>query len=220
MNSTVQVALIGTAFTLFAAILTTIVNFFRERSEREKWQRTLEFERLKWERTVELEREKWKRTVELEERRIKHEENKWILELNSQRELELHKMRFRTYPEIFAALEQLSHYRIDSLNESEIQEFMDKVNLWGYGEAGLCMLPDTRDAVFNLRFNLKQYLDKKISARDLMRGARTDLIELMRRDLSHNWSTWRQFETLTGQNLADAQKLMESRKLVRENDHD
>jgi len=103
MDANTNVALIGTLFTLFAAILTVLVNFFRERSEREKWRRSLEFERVKWERTIELEREKWQKTTEYEERRIKHEENKWVLELNSQRELELYRIRLRTYPDIFVA---------------------------------------------------------------------------------------------------------------------
>lgn len=212
MDITVQVALIGVLFTFFAALLTAVVNYFHERSEREKWQRNLELEKEKWQRTVELEREKWQRTMELEERRIKQEENKWILELNSQRELELHKMRLRTYPEIFIALEQLSHHCIKKLDENAISQLADKLNNWGYSEAGLCMLPDTRAAIFSLRKDLVKYLHKEINSHDLMKGSRTDLIELMRRDLNHNWSIWRQFKTLTDENLAGFQKATEDKE--------
>ncbi|MBD1871261.1 hypothetical protein H6F95_28940 [Cyanobacteria bacterium FACHB-471] len=208
MDITTNVALVGALFTLFAAILTALVSFFRERSEREKWRRSLEFERVKWERTIELEREKWQKTIELEERRIRHEENKWILELNSQRELELYKMRLRAYPEIFVMLEQLSHYRINGIDENKARELAEKLNEWGYSDAGLCMSPDTREAVFALRRRLGKYLQKEISAKDLTKGPRTDLIELMRRDLNHG-SLWREFETLTGRNLAEIQKFIE-----------
>lgn len=100
MDITLKVAIIGAVFTFFAALITALVNFYREKSERVRWGRTLE----------------------LEERRIKHEENKWALELNNQRELELHKMRLRTYPEVFSLLNQLSHFNIDGLSEGQILE--------------------------------------------------------------------------------------------------
>jgi hypothetical protein len=86
-DSTIQVAVIATLLTFLAGLLTTLVNYFRERSEKERWQRTLD-----------LEREKWQRNLELEERRANFEENRWALDLNNQREMELHKMRLRTYP--------------------------------------------------------------------------------------------------------------------------
>ncbi|MBD2101603.1 hypothetical protein [Leptolyngbya sp. FACHB-261] len=208
MDIATNVALIGALFTFFAAILTALVSFFRERSEKEKWRRSLEFERVKWERTMELEREKWQKTIELEERRIRHEENKWILELNSQRELTLYKMRLRTYPDIFVALEQLSQYRVNEINENKARELAEKLNTWGYSDASLCMSPDTREAVFALRRKIGKYLQKEISAKDLTKGPRTDLIELMRRDLNHG-SLWREFETLTGRNFAEIQKFIE-----------
>lgn len=207
MDATTNVALIGALFTFFAAILTALVSFFRERSEQEKWRRSLEFERIKWERTIELEREKWQKTIELEERRIRHEENKWVLELNSQRELELYKMRLRTYPEIFVMLEKLSQHRIDEINEDEARELARNLNKWGYSDAGLCMSPDTREAVFSLRRRISKYLHKEISAKDLTKGPRTDLIELMRRDLNHG-SIWREFETLTGRNFTEIQNFI------------
>jgi len=212
MDIPVQVTLIGAIFTFFAGLVAAIVNFLRERSEKEKWQRTLELEREKWQRNLELEREKWQRTLEMDERRIKHEENKWVLELNSQRELELHKMRLRTYPEIFAALEQLSHYHQDGLNENVVTELATKLNKWGYAEAGLCMLPDTRESVFALRRHLEKYLRKEISAEEVMRGPRTDLLELMRRDLNHNWSIWRQFKTLTDESLDGVQRALSDKQ--------
>jgi predicted component of type VI protein secretion system len=86
MNVTIQAAIISAIVAFFAALLTALVSYFRERSEREKW----------------------KRTLELEERRIKNEEYRRTLELNNLREIELHKVRLRTYPEVFSALTKLS----------------------------------------------------------------------------------------------------------------
>ena len=186
MEVTVQVALIGALFTFFASLIAYLVNAFHERSEKEKWQRTLE----------------------LEERRIKHEENKWALELNNQRELELHKMRLRTYPEIFAALEQISHYHQDKLTDKVVKDIAGKLNQWGYSEAGLCMLPDTREALFELRRNLDKFLQKEMTKEEIMHGARQDLIERMRRDLSHNWSLFRKLKTLTDENIESIQEIL------------
>ena len=183
MDITVKVALIGTLLTFFAGLLATIVNFFHERSEREKW----------------------KRTIQLEERRIKHEENKWLVELNSQRELELYKIRWKTYPEIFTALEQISHYHQDKITDDVIRELANKLNYWGYSEAGLCMLSDTRKALFELRKNLVKFLNKEMNKEEIMHGARQDLIEGMRRDLNHHWSLYRKFKTLTDANWESMQ---------------
>jgi hypothetical protein len=198
MDLSLQIALIGAMFTFSVGILATLVNYFRERSEKDRWQRSLE-----------LEREKWQRTLEIEERRIKHEENKWTLELNNQLELELHKMRIRTYPEVFSMLSLLSHYNIDHLTESQAQEFADKLNQWGYGEVGLCMLPDTRDAVFCLRTKLMRFVRKEIPTKELIHGERTDLIELMRRDLNHEWSVWRKFKPLIDLHKESVHKALE-----------
>jgi hypothetical protein len=186
MDVTVQVALIGALFTFFAGLLATIVNFFHERSEKEKW----------------------KRTLELEERRLRYEENKWALELNSQREQELHKLRLKTYPEIFAALEIISHHHQDKLTDDVVRELADKLNGWGYAEAGLCMLSDTRKSLFDVVDKLRAFLRKEITSEDLRHGARQDLIERMRRDLSHNWSLYRNLQTLTDKNIESIQKVI------------
>lgn len=58
------------------------------------------------------------------------------------------------------------------------------------------MLPDTRDVLFYLRRDLVRFARKQLDAHDIMRNKRTDLIELMRRDLSHNWSQWRELKPL------------------------
>lgn len=145
----------------------------------------------------------------LEKRRIRHEENKWALDLNNQREMELHKMRLRTYPEVFAALRKLSSYTIHQLDEQQALELADRLHEWAYGEPGLCMLPDTRTALFVLRDKLVQFTRKKVSARELLRGPRTDLIELMRRDLNHDWSEWREFEPLIERNRARIQAMLD-----------
>lgn len=179
-NATSQIAILGALFTLFAALLATLVNYYRERSESQKW----------------------KRTLELEERRIKHEEIKWALELNNQREMEIHRVRLKTYPEIFTALSSLSHHNLHKLTDDRLLELADMLNSWGYGESGLCMLPDTRDAVFRLRNTLTQAAQGKIQVRELVsrNSTRTELIELMRRDLNHSWSPWREFKSLLEMN--------------------
>lgn len=185
MDVALQAAIIGALFTFFGALLTILMNFYRERSEREKWRRTLE----------------------LEERKIKHEENKWTLELNNQRELELMKSRLSSYPEVFASLGKLSHHNIKSLSRENILELSDKFNSYGYGLSGLCMLPDTRDAAFVLRDYLKLFADKRVNDYDVMGGPRTDLIELMRRDLSHDRSVWRDYKPLIQINREKIQKM-------------
>jgi hypothetical protein len=188
MDITVQIAILGTLFTFFAALLATLVNFYHERSEREKGRRMLE----------------------LEERRIRHEENKWALELNNWREMELYKMRLRTYPEIFSSLERLSMEHLPHLSENEVIELVDKLNKWGYGEAGLCMVGDTRDAIWVLRDFLKLFVQKKVSDIEIRGGPRTDLIELMRRDLSHDPSKWRDYKPLIAINRERIRALLKA----------
>jgi hypothetical protein len=194
MNVTIQAAIISAIVAFFAALLTALVSYFRERSEREKW----------------------KRTLELEERRIKNEEYRRTLELNNLREIELHKVRLRTYPEVFSALTKLSSYNLLQFDEKIAQELVGEFTEWGYGEAGLCMLPDTRDALFALRQILIRVLDKDISeerAIHLLSGTqsiRIDLIELMRRDFNHEWSQWRNIKPLIDMNREKYQKLIEA----------
>jgi hypothetical protein len=131
-----------------------------------------------------------------EQRRIRHEENRWIFELNNQRELELHRMRIRTYPEVFAVLARLSDYNVRQLKETELMELAAQINQCGYGEPGLCMLPDTRTALFVVRDRILQLARGTMTPEKFLRGPRTDLVELMRRDLSHGWSEWREFKSL------------------------
>ena len=196
MNVTLKTAVVGAIVTIFAALLTALVSYFREWSEREKW----------------------KRTLELDEQRIKNDEIKWALELNNQRELYLHKARLRTYPEVFEALAALSSYNLHEFDEDKAKELADKLTKWGYGEAGLCMLPDTRDSLFSLRDTLGRFGRKEIS-KDLMIGElsrpdsiRVDVIERMRRDLNHSWSQWRDLKPILDVNREIVGHLMESHK--------
>ncbi len=188
MEITIQIALISAVLTFFAAVLATIVNFYRERSENLRWQRTLQ----------------------LEERRVKQEENKWLLELNSQREMELHKIRINTYPELFTTLSELSRHNVHKLTEDRMLELADKINKYGYGDAGLCMLTDTREAIFALRRSLVKLADKEIDIEEIIgpNGTCTKLVELMRRDLSHNWSLFVEFKSLTELNREGIQKTL------------
>ena len=117
-------------------------------------------------------------------------------------------MRLRTYPLVLETLENLSSHNVKELSDNDIRDLADKFNAFGYGEAGLCMLPDTRDTVFSLRRDLILFANNKIGARELMGGSRTDLIELLRRDVNHDWSRWRDFQTLTEVNQERVSKIL------------
>jgi hypothetical protein len=175
MDIALQVAIVSAVVTLCGALLVAIVNYYRERSERERA----------------------KTTLELEKRRLQLEAVKWALELNNQREVELHRMRLQTYPEVFTGLASLSHHEVPPITKEQALVLADKLNVWGYGAAGLCMLPDTRDAMFVVRDRLVKFSCGEIGVEELLGGPRTDLIELMRRDCNHDWSRHRQFRTLT-----------------------
>ena len=188
----IDIALIGALLTFFASVFATLVNYFRERSEKQKW----------------------KRTLDIEERRIKHEENRWSLELNSQREMELYKVRLRTYPAVFSLLEKLSHYHIEEFDEKYLKEITDQLNKFGYGDVGLCMLADTHETVFDLRRHIEKYLRQEINVKELLRGPRNNLIELMRRDLNHGWSVWQDIKPLMDINIQDMTKQQQSKYLT------
>lgn len=132
----------------------------------------------------------------LEAQRIDHERQRWLLELHSKFEDKLYNLRLKGYVPILASLELLSHYRIHDSTSEQLRDLASKMNSWGYGPAGLCMSGATRDSLFALRFKLIDYIDGKIDAETLMAESRTDLIELMRRDLNHSTSTWRNLPSL------------------------
>ena len=132
----------------------------------------------------------------LEARRIDHERQRWLLELHAKFEDKLHDLRVKEYPPMLADLELLSHYRIQGVEPEQLRELASKLNTWGYSLGGLCMSGATRDALFALRFKLTDFIDGKIDPESFMAGPRTDLIELMRPDLNHSTSTWRNLPSL------------------------
>jgi hypothetical protein len=183
MDIAIQVALIGALFTFFAGLLTAIVSLYRER----------------------LEKQKWARTIALDEQRFNHEKNGWALELTNLREMELFKQRLQEYPELFADLAALSSHRLGDLTPGKALALADKLNEYAYGQAGLCMLPDTRQAITILRNSLKGFgagQDQKTKSKpwppeiEAIMRPRTDLLELMRRDLGHGGSIWRDCKPL------------------------
>ncbi len=194
MDVTIQVAIITATVTFFAALITAWISYFHERSEKEKWERTLE----------------------LEKQKFKNEELKWILELNNLREIELHKTRLRTYPEVFGALAKLSSYNLNQFDEKLARELADKFTEWGYSEAGLCMLDETRDALFTLRQILIRFLytniSKEVAIEELSgtKSKRIDLIEFLRRDLNHGRSKWRKNKSLLEKDREELVKLSSS----------
>lgn len=187
MGEASTIALLGALFTLFAAVLATLVNFYRERSEKQKWQRT----------------------VELEERRFSHEKSRWALELNSLRETELYKLRLQVYPEVFAALASLSQYNIHDFDHNSALALSQKLNEWGYNRVGLCMLPETRDALFVLRDYCLAFAKGQIRGIEDIIPPRTTLIELIRRDLSHDYSQRRDFKSLLEVNREQLQRILD-----------
>lgn len=126
----------------------------------------------------------------VEDRRIHHEENRWIVELSSARELELLKARLDTYPEIYKDLAALSSHNIRSIDAQKVLMLADKFNSYGYGKAGLCMLPETRELIFKLRDDCKKFSEGEITDHQLRAGSRSELIEGLRRDLGHGKSYW------------------------------
>jgi len=128
----------------------------------------------------------------LECRRLRHDEIRWLLELHGELERKLLEARLETYPDVFKGLQQLSHYPPSERSRDDWLGLAATVNDWGYGKAALVMLPDTRAAIFKLREALRQLADGKIDAEQMMAGARTDVAELMQRDLNQNGSVWRE----------------------------
>lgn len=131
----------------------------------------------------------------IDRQRVQQDLNRWTLELDNRRQIALHKVRLRIYPEVLSALAELSHHRIHHLTPEKAAELADRLNEWGYGEPGLCMLPDTRETLFELRGALMAYSQNRLSTHDLVSGPRTDLIEKLRRDVSQPPSLWRRYKT-------------------------
>lgn len=164
MDITIQTALIGAIVTTCISIITIIFNFYKERAEKEKW----------------------KRTLELEERKITHDENKWAFELIINREIKLFEKRIETYPKLFLLLNIFSKTKLKNVQKSEIVELINKLDGHVYGEIGLYMLSDTRDALVKFRNDCLKCLDGQLEFKYMRFGTRTELLELMRRDLSHD----------------------------------
>ena len=189
-----EAVLVGAILTLFAALLTAFVTWLRDRSEKQRWSRTLE-----------LEREKWERQAQLEQQRFDHERQRWTIELNSQREAELHKLRLQTYPKLFELLSSLAVYSRDGLTAEQIGALADSFNEFGYNAAGLAMLSETRDTLFSVRDLCRAFASGTASMKELHR-ARTDLIEFLRRDCSHDRSVWRDSKSLLEINREDMER--------------
>jgi hypothetical protein len=176
----VQAAIIGALITFCGSALAAVINLLRERSDRRRWERELQ----------------------LEEKRIDHERNRWAIELTRERELELFRQRILAYPSLMDALEPLGEQGEKQITEVELDALAEKLNSFGYGAAGLYMLPDTRRTLFILRDRCRSRADGKTSIEEIRR-VRTDLIERMRRDLNLE-SIWRDLDSLLEHNRRTA----------------
>jgi hypothetical protein len=126
-----------------------------------------------------------------ETRKLRHDETRWLLELQCDIERKLLEMRLETYAEVFSGLKDLSHYPPKQRSRADWLALAETVNGWGYSKASIVMLPDTRAEIFTLRERLRELADGKIDAEAMMAGSRTTLTELLRRDLNQTESVWR-----------------------------
>lgn len=129
---------------------------------------------------------------QLESRRLRNDEVRWLLELQGDIERKLLDARLEAYPDVFKSLQDLSHFPPAQRSSSDWLKAASVVNDCGYGKAALVMLPDTRAAIFKLQASLQQLADGKLSEEEMMSGARTDVAELMQRDLNLTGSIWRE----------------------------
>lgn len=200
-NTRFWITVIVATFGLFGTAITGINGYVRIRVDKERFAAQRELETLQFDHKIKLENEQFTHQSHIETRKISHEEIKWYLELHSQFERTLFDMRIRTYPEVFTALEALSHHNIAALNKQSAKNLADKLNKYGYSEFGLCTLPDTQKSLFEVRKKITQYIKGDIKAKDLCHGERTDLIEHMKRDLNHSASLYRDFGTTLRSNI-------------------
>jgi hypothetical protein len=197
--ATVITASVGVVAAIIAAVFGLMGLIYKERSDRKKWEETFKLETEKWERTLAFEREKWQHNVSLEELRFSHEKLNWAQDHIQALEMKLHEKRLQTYPGLLTSLIALSRHNIQELTSSNALELATKLNTWGYGEIGLCMLAGTREALFVLRDRYRDYAMNATNPndvvnlsqmRDALTSARDDLIELMRLDLGHSPSPY------------------------------
>jgi hypothetical protein len=139
----------------------------------------------------------------IELRRTRHEEIRWILDLQSDLEKRLHEGRARTYPRVFEWLRKLSHHPSETLTSTTLTSLAAELNEIGYSEAALYMLPETRATLFALRVELSSLANggdnfpQRIEA--MRAGNRTKLTEMLRRDLNHTRSEWGNYRPLLDQ---------------------
>jgi hypothetical protein len=119
----------------------------------------------------------------------------YIAILHCDFERRLQEVRLRAYPPVFADLKKLSHFPDRLYSRDDLMSLTEDVNSWGYGEAGLVMLPDTREAVFKMRDELRQLAGSASEptklTEEFRKRTRTDVAELMKRDLGLPESKWR-----------------------------
>lgn len=132
--------------------------------------------------------------LQLDRRRFRQERRRWRVEFTRDREQALFQERLRSYPQLLVALGALGEQRARRISLRRLRQLADELNRLGYGPAALAMLPDTRRALFVLRDRCRKLKPDSPEFEGLL-AARTDLIELLRRDLNHS-SIWRQTDHL------------------------
>jgi hypothetical protein len=151
---TAEAALLTALAALITSLITTVTTFMRLRREREQWQTELAIQKERW--------------------------HKEFASTFTQREMEFIKAkverRFQVYPSVFEVLGKVrdvpdpkgEHYQ--SLEENRTDLLSVAENLLGhlYGEAGLLMEYDTRNALLEAWKACHLFVDDKVTLRQLV----------------------------------------------------
>ncbi|MBX7056657.1 MAG: hypothetical protein K1X75_01235 [Leptospirales bacterium] len=192
METSAAIALSG-GLALAGSLTATVVALLRDRQERLRHRLQLALER----------------------RRFQHEQRRWRIEFTRDRELALFQERLRSYPALLKSLGALGEQRSRRIAPARLRRLAGELNELGYGPAALAMLADTRRALFILRDRCRRNGRTPAEMEKLLK-ARTDLIELLRRDLNHS-SLWRSARPLLDWNerALNSEVLLHSRTLTR-----
>ncbi|WP_338441194.1 hypothetical protein VZG28_10310 [Synechococcus elongatus IITB4] len=154
--------------------------------------------------------------LKIEHERIEHEKSQWILDFLLDKEQKLQEARIRSYPNVMRWLKNLSNYNENELDSSKLHRLIGELNSLGYSEAALFMLPETRSKLFALREELRALVSNEhnfLENLEKMRsGNRTQLTEMLRRDLSHHSSDWGEYSTLLEDLIKQFKSIKKNRK--------
>lgn len=112
----------------------------------------------------------------------KRERSKWLVDVKSGYALERYRHRLSTYPQVFEALEMLSHARREADVAKDAARVADALNRWIYSAGGMCADASTRGALVALRHKCAEWAESGERPGDLY-SWRNVAIQMLRRDL-------------------------------------